>query len=607
MKNTQLTSLKSAATALFLLFAAPCGFSQPTLLFEGFEGDFPADGGWTVGDSDTSGTPALAFRDDVNAGFGLGGAHTGNWKGYCAGVGFGQSANGPTYADSMSSFMSRTIDLSGVTGATLDFWHNIPSIETCCDACSVRIDNTTVWSSSSPSQGWAEVTIPLTAFAGSAHTLTFQFTSDSSVVAEGWYLDDIRVTASQSPPNDAFADPMVLAGETGSVGGDLTGATPEAGEPPNHGRTVWHRWAPPQNGAYFFSTYGSAARAEIAVYTGNTLNDLTLLAKNDAFFAVTGTVYHIRVDGEAASPGPFTLQWGPVAAHLAEVRLSRLVYAPGSALTAVVSGIKPATPPAALRLIVAAGSNDVEVIPLQPTARPGVFETRGSLVVETALAPGLFTRGDGVVSLRPGEKFVAMFLPYDGPNRPGGPPAPDDLYFSEIVADFGVMEDPNFNAGSLPVRPEIAMTDDEVNVPPGGKRIGTLAAPGGLALQVPLDELVFYPRDASQMAQFLAETDGQVLMSDAPANSAQPPRAYLVRVNPNRADVAHTAQMRALLGEQDTLLASSSDTFKIYTMAMQMGLEGFVVGLNPRLQYMDAPGTRDGTPEAPLDAIKGRI
>ena len=37
------------------------------------------------------------------------------------------------------------------------------------------------------------MTIDLTAYAGSTRTLIFQFESDASVTAEGWYLDDISI------------------------------------------------------------------------------------------------------------------------------------------------------------------------------------------------------------------------------------------------------------------------------------------------------------------------------------------------------------------------------------------------------------------------------
>ena len=74
-------------SALLTLFSACCLFlflslgaaAQTTILSEGFEGNFPADNGWSVVDSNASGT--TAYWDDVNSAFGGEGTHTGNYKG----------------------------------------------------------------------------------------------------------------------------------------------------------------------------------------------------------------------------------------------------------------------------------------------------------------------------------------------------------------------------------------------------------------------------------------------------------------------------------------------------------------------------------------------
>src|ERR1043165_6491665 len=99
-------------------------WSQTTILSEGFEGAFP--GLWTVGYSDPEGSDAT--WKDVDAAFGGEGAHTGNWKGYCAGIGYGGTSANPTYDVSMSAFMARQVDLTGYSDATLSFWFKIPSI-----------------------------------------------------------------------------------------------------------------------------------------------------------------------------------------------------------------------------------------------------------------------------------------------------------------------------------------------------------------------------------------------------------------------------------------------------------------------------------------------
>src|SRR5262249_41877785 len=106
-----------------------CAFAQTNILTEGFEGAFPAT--WSTGDANTNGTPA--YWKDEGPGFGTVAAHTGNWKGYCAGIGFGGTTANPVYQINMAAFMTHSVSLAGYTGANLGFWYNIPSIETSFD------------------------------------------------------------------------------------------------------------------------------------------------------------------------------------------------------------------------------------------------------------------------------------------------------------------------------------------------------------------------------------------------------------------------------------------------------------------------------------------
>jgi hypothetical protein len=183
-----------AAGFLCLFGAERLAVAQTTVLFEGFEGAFP--GAWSVGDSNPSGV--AAFWDDVDAAFGGEGAHTGNWKGYCAGIGFTGTAANPQYRTNMTAFMSRSIDLSGFTQATLRFWHKVPSIESGFDLCRVYIGGTGIWTNSTAVASWTQVALDLDAYVGGIHTLRFEFSSDFTVNAEGWYLDDLEVRTANS-------------------------------------------------------------------------------------------------------------------------------------------------------------------------------------------------------------------------------------------------------------------------------------------------------------------------------------------------------------------------------------------------------------------------
>lgn len=97
--------------------------------------------------------------------------------------------------------------------------------------------------------------------------------------------------------------------------GNSSTANKEAGEP-NHagadgGHSVWVTWRSPINGQVRVSTLGSRFDTLLAVYTGNTVGALTLVAANDdadttrqskvSFMAAYGHTYHFAVDGYGSS------------------------------------------------------------------------------------------------------------------------------------------------------------------------------------------------------------------------------------------------------------------------------------------------------------------
>jgi|GEM_PF-1700353 len=134
------------------------------------------------------------------------------------------------------------------------------------------------------------------------------------------------------PPNDNFAAAQVINGCSGSVNGTNAGATSESGEP-NHSppntvagnRSIWYRWQAPASGNVTIDTAGSGFDTVLAVYTGNAVNALSLVGKNDDvnpgvettsvlnFAATAGVTYRIAVDGfpngVAGDVGPVTLNW----------------------------------------------------------------------------------------------------------------------------------------------------------------------------------------------------------------------------------------------------------------------------------------------------------
>ena len=158
--------------------------------------------------------------------------------------------------------------------------------------------------------------VPTTA--DSSHTFTavrgttYFIAVDSNTGSGGSYEFSL-VSANISARNDAFANAQVLSGSAGAVAGDNSGATKEIVEP-NHandigGASVWYQWTAPASGLFTFDTFGSNFDTLLAVYTGNVVSALTVVASSDnagsspqsriTFDAKLNTTYFIAVDGKS--------------------------------------------------------------------------------------------------------------------------------------------------------------------------------------------------------------------------------------------------------------------------------------------------------------------
>lgn len=112
------------------------------------------------------------------------------------------------------------------------------------------------------------------------------------------------------PPNDNFSQAGKVPDAGGVVFGDNTFGSLETGEPAhaavsNLANSVWWNWAPTNSGPVLVDTAGSSFDTVVAVYTGQSLTNLTPLAQtNDVgiisqgfvnFIASPGTTYRIAV------------------------------------------------------------------------------------------------------------------------------------------------------------------------------------------------------------------------------------------------------------------------------------------------------------------------
>ncbi len=112
---------------------------------------------------------------------------------------------------------------------------------------------------------------------------------------------------SAAPANDMFANHIIITGASGTVNGNNINATIEIGELDNgNDSTVWWKWTAPSSGACEFNTFASDYDTYLAVFTGSSVEALTLVAANDdssnyqskvCFEVSSGQTYQIQVSG----------------------------------------------------------------------------------------------------------------------------------------------------------------------------------------------------------------------------------------------------------------------------------------------------------------------
>jgi hypothetical protein len=224
------------------------------------------------------------------------------------------------------------------------------------------------------------------------------------------------------PANDNFAFAQTVTGSSGTASGNNTLATKEVGEP-NHagnpgGKSVWYAWTAPSSGTWTFDTVGSSFDTLLAVYTGSTVSNLTLVAANDdilarvvtnsrlAFVASAGTAYRIAVDGfstgsQSGSPvasGTVTLNWAP------------------SATVPAISSISPSSATVGASVTIT-GANFIGVTNVSFNGASAVFAVNSSTQI-AATVPAAATVGPITVSA-PGGTAVstASFTPTSGGNN----------------------------------------------------------------------------------------------------------------------------------------------------------------------------------------------
>ena len=145
------------------------------------------------------------------------------------------------------------------------------------------------------------------------------------------FLNHNLTASGDVPPNDDFSHRAVFP-EAGAIGTNIA-ATGEPGER-NHAafavpiESVWWEWTAETDGAATFDTFGSDYDTVLAVYTGDSVGNLTLVAENDDseglqsrvdFNAGAGETYMIAVDGYNSAEGSIALNRSFIARRMTVV------------------------------------------------------------------------------------------------------------------------------------------------------------------------------------------------------------------------------------------------------------------------------------------------
>lgn len=124
---------------------------------------------------------------------------------------------------------------------------------------------------------------------------------------------DAHFLALANPFTDSFAGAQAIVASAQLNGLDTTPWTTEAGETADMSHTGWATFTPSVTTKYLLSTVGSNFDTILAVYTGNAINSLTLVASDDnsggsntslLYVDLTsGTTYYVRVGAQPAGAG----------------------------------------------------------------------------------------------------------------------------------------------------------------------------------------------------------------------------------------------------------------------------------------------------------------
>lgn len=182
-------------------------------------------------------------------------------------------------------------------------------------------------------------------FSGVTNT-AYALAVDTGSGGAGWI--QLALSYVPPPPNDLFANRILLQGTSVAGSGYNIGATAESGEPDHAGfggpsNSVWWAWSPPHSGTARLNAQGTTFSPAIAVYSGSSVTSLSPVASGFFstqidFAAVSGVSYAIAFDGYFGGMGNIQFTLGMLTPVI-----NLPVFVPGSAVQMTFTGLPGAT------------------------------------------------------------------------------------------------------------------------------------------------------------------------------------------------------------------------------------------------------------------------
>ncbi len=254
-----------------------------------------------------------------------------------------------------------------------------------------------------------------------------------------------------------------------------------------------------------------------------------------------------------------------------KIEFDKLIYNEGDRVNIRLEFLGSAFPTTLPGIVLSStDSGDVEFVKLKKRSDT-LYESQSPILINAKDGES----NNNVFSTTEGEPFFAFYVP---DKKAGLETIQEDLIF-----DFAFLAS-NRSENIGEINPDFSISDDEETNP---KAIATLVTKAG-AIQVPTQEVIFYPKNDHDLNTFLERSGGSLLRTfEDPEDKNK--KSVLIKVDPSTLDPQNLSLLRRFFDESDTLYTSKEAGLLIYQFVLFYRLEGFALTLNPRLLAHHSP------------------